>query len=288
MDGFLILDKPTGITSAECVYKLRSVLGIKKIGHCGTLDPLATGLLPISIGEGTKFSNYLTDKDKLYEVVIKFGLETDTGDITGKIVSKSQKSYSLSSLETEVKKIEGFQDQLPPMYSALKVKGKPLYYWARRGVFLSREERKINVSEVTLIEHNNKEAKLRIACSKGTYIRGLAEDLGRRIKCYATVKSLRRLKVGHLHLDSNSCNLHDKKEEILSKINSCDSMLIDLKKIRINLEDAKKVRNGLSIDYNAQLKNKRLVRIYTETELFVGLGEILENKLFPKRLLATN
>ena len=288
MDGFLILDKPTGITSAQCVYKLRSVLGIKKIGHCGTLDPLATGLLPISIGEGTKFSNYLTDKDKLYEVVIKFGLETDTGDITGKVVSKSQKSYSLSSLETEVKKIEGFQDQLPPMYSALKVKGKPLYYWARRGVFLSRKERKINVSEVTLIEHNNKEAKLRIACSKGTYIRGLAEDLGRRIKCYATVKSLRRLKVGHLHLDSNSCNLHDKKEEILSKINSCDSMLIDLKKIRINLEDAKKVRNGLSIDYNAQLKNKRLVRIYTETELFVGLGEILENKLFPKRLLATN
>ena len=288
MDGFLILDKPTGMTSAQCVYKLRSVLGIKKIGHCGTLDPLATGLLPISIGEGTKFSNYLTDKDKLYEVVIKFGLETDTGDITGKIVSKSQKSYSLSSLETEIKKIEGFQDQLPPMYSALKVKGKPLYYWARRGVFLSREERKINVSEVTLIEHNNKEAKLRIACSKGTYIRGLAEDLGRRIKCYATVKSLRRLKVGHLHLDSNSCNLHDKKEEILSKINSCDSMLIDLKKIRINLEDAKKVRNGLSIDYNAQLKNKRLVRIYTETELFVGLGEILENKLFPKRLLATN
>ena len=288
MDGFLILDKPTGITSAQCVYKLRSVLGIKKIGHCGTLDPLATGLLPISIGEGTKFSNYLTDKDKLYEVVIKFGLETDTGDITGKIVSKSQKSYSLSSLETEVKKIEGFQDQLPPMYSALKVKGKPLYYWARRGVFLSRKERKINVSEVTLIEHNNKEAKLRIACSKGTYIRGLVEDLGRRIKCYATVKSLRRLKVGHLNLDSNSCNLHDKKEEILSKINSCDSMLIDLKKIRINLEDAKKVRNGLSIDYNAQLKNKRLVRIYTETELFVGLGEILENKLFPKKLLATN
>lgn len=288
MDGFLILDKPTGITSAQCVYKLRSVLGIKKIGHCGTLDPLATGLLPISIGEGTKFSNYLTDKDKLYEVVIKFGLETDTGDITGKVVSKSQKSYSLSSLETEVKKIEGFQDQLPPMYSALKVKGKPLYYWARRGVFLSRKERKINVSEVTLIEHNNKEAKLRIACSKGTYIRGLAEDLGRRIKCYATVKSLRRLKVGNLHLDSNSCNLHDKKEEILSKINSCDSMLIDLKKIRINLEDAKKVRNGLSIDYNAQLKNKRLVRIYTESELFVGLGVILENKLFPKRLLATN
>ena len=288
MDGFLILDKPEGITSAECVYKLRSILGIKKIGHCGTLDPLATGLLPISIGEGTKFSNYLTNKDKLYEVGIKFGLETDTGDITGKIVSKSQKSYSLNNLETEVKKTEGYQEQLPPMYSALKVKGKPLYYWARKGVYLSREERKVNVSEVTLIDHNKKEAKLRIACSKGTYIRGLVEDLGRRIKCYATVKSLRRLKVGHLHLDSNSCNLHDKKEEILSKINSCDSMLIDLKKIRINLEDAKKVRNCLSIDYNAQLKNKRLVRIYTETELFVGLGEILENKLFPKKLLATN
>ena len=219
MDGFLILDKPTGITSAQCVYKLRSVLGIKKIGHCGTLDPLATGLLPISIGEGTKFSNYLTDKDKLYEVGIKFGLETDTGDITGKIVSKSQKSYSLNNLETEVKKTEGYQEQLPPMYSALKVKGKPLYYWARKGVYLSREERKVNVSEVTLIDHNKKEAKLRIACSKGTYIRGLVEDLGRRMKCYATVKSLRRLKIGHLYLDSHSCNLHDRKEEILSKLN---------------------------------------------------------------------
>ena len=288
MDGFLILDKPQGITSAECVYKLRSILGIKKIGHCGTLDPLATGLLPISIGEGTKFSNYLTNKDKLYEVGIKFGLETDTGDITGKIVSKSQNSYSLNNLETEVKKTEGYQEQLPPMYSALKVKGKPLYYWARKGVYLSREERKVNVSEVTLIDHNKKEAKLRIACSKGTYIRGLVEDLGRRMKCYATVKSLRRLKIGHLYLDSHSCNLDDRKEEILSKLNSCDSMLIDFKKICINLEDAKKVRNGLSIDYNAQLKNKRLVRIYTETELFVGLGEILENKLFPKRLLATN
>ena len=288
MDGFLILDKPEGITSAECVYKLRSILGTKKIGHCGTLDPLATGLLPISIGEGTKFSNYLTNKDKLYEVGIKFGLETDTGDITGKIVSKSQKSYSLNNLETEVKKTEGYQEQLPPMYSALKVKGKPLYYWVRKGVYLSRVERKGNVSEVTLIDHNKKEAKLRIACSKGTYIRGLVEDLGRRMKCYATVKSLRRLKIGHLYLDSHSCNLHDRKEEILSKVHSCDSMLIDFKKICINLEDAKKVRNGLPIDYNAQLKNKRLVRIYTETELFVGLGEILENKLFPKRLLATN
>ena len=288
MDGFLILDKPEGITSAECVYKLRSILGTKKIGHCGTLDPLATGLLPISIGEGTKFSNYLTNKDKLYEVGIKFGLETDTGDITGKIVSKSQKSYSLNNLETEVKKTEGYQEQLPPMYSALKVKGKPLYYWVRKGVYLSREERKVNVSEVTLIDHNKKEAKLRIACSKGTYIRGLVEDLGRRMKCYATVKSLRRLKIGHLYLDSHSCNLHDRKEEILSKVNSCDSMLIDFKKICINLEDAKKVRNGLSIDYNAQFENKRLVRIYTETELFVGLGEILENKLFPKKLLATN
>ncbi len=282
MDGFLILDKPEGITSAECVYKLRSILGTKKIGHCGTLDPLATGLLPISIGEGTKFSNYLTNKDKLYEVGIKFGLETDTGDITGKIVSKSQKSYSLNNLETEVKKTEGYQEQLPPMYSALKVKGKPLYYWVRKGVYLSREERKVNVSEVTLIDHNKKEAKLRIACSKGTYIRGLVEDLGRRMKCYATVKSLRRLKIGHLYLDSHSCNLHDRKEEILSKVNSCDSMLIDFKKICINLEDAKKVRNGLSIDYNAQLENKRLVRIYTESELFVGLGVILENKLFPK------
>ena len=120
MDGFLILDKPEGITSAQCVYKLRSILGTKRIGHCGTLDPLATGLLPICVGEATKFSNYATNLDKVYEVGIKFGVETDTGDVTGKIISKKDPCGIDQGLNKQLKEFEGIHFQIPPMYSAIK------------------------------------------------------------------------------------------------------------------------------------------------------------------------
>ena len=148
MNGFLILDKPQGVSSANCVYKLRSMLGIKRIGHCGTLDPLATGLLPICIGEATKFSNYASDLDKVYEVGIKFGIETDTGDITGKIVSERKFTGFKKNLDQSLTNLEGYQNQVPPMYSAVKIKGKPLYYWARKGVSLYREPRQIEIKRL--------------------------------------------------------------------------------------------------------------------------------------------
>jgi tRNA pseudouridine55 synthase len=289
MNGFLILDKPEGISSASCVYKLRSKLGIKRIGHCGTLDPLATGLLPICIGEATKFSNYASNLDKVYEVGVQFGIETDTGDITGKVISKKKFTGFRSNFDQILLNFVGHQSQIPPMYSAKKINGNPLYYWARKGVSLYREPRKIEIKSIELVKKSNDTAYLKVFCSKGTYIRSLVETLGRDLGCLATMSSLRRLKVGEMQLNKDSCDYNDTQESIYSKILPCDAMLGQIDKIAINLEDAKKVRNGLSIDYNAPLKNKRLVRIYTETELFIGIGEVGDdNKLIPKRLLSTN
>jgi len=289
MNGFLLLNKPEGLTSAQCVYKLRNTLGIKRIGHCGTLDPLATGLLPICIGEATKFSNYATDLDKVYEVEIKFGIETNTGDITGQIISEKGFEVSDQFLKEHLVLIEGINYQIPPMYSAIKKNGNPLYYWARKGVYLYRESRKIIVKDIKLIHRHENMVKLKVSCSKGTYVRTLVEQLGRNMESLATVISLKRLEVGHLRLEKNFCNLDDSKELLEEKIMPCDLMLRKFKKIELNMEDVKKVRNGLSIDYNAGLKNKGLVRIYTKDNLFMGLGLVSEkNKIKPKRLLSTN
>jgi len=289
MNGFLILDKPEGLTSAQCVYRLRSKLGIKKIGHCGTLDPLATGLLPVCIGEATKFSIFASDLAKVYEVGIKFGIETDTGDITGNIISKADFLGFKEDFPQLLTNLEGIQNQTPPMYSAIKINGNPLYYWARKGVYLYRQPRKVDILKIELIDKSDNTATLKVSCSKGTYIRSLVEKLGRNLKSMATVMSLRRLEVGEMHINNNSCSFEDSYQSLINKILPCDAMLSDMDKVKIKSEDAKKVRNGLSIDYNALLKNKGLVRIYTEKELFLGIGEVSNNnKLQPKRLLSMN
>ncbi len=288
MNGFLILDKPEGLTSAQCVYKLRSKLGIKKIGHCGTLDPLATGLLPVCIGEATKFSNFATDLDKVYEVGLKFGIETDTGDITGNIVSKANFAGLKEDFSIFLTDLEGIQNQIPPMYSAIKINGNPLYYWARKGVYLHRMPRKVNIQKIELIDNSINTAVLKVSCSKGTYIRSLIEKLGRNLNSFATVISLRRLEVGDMCLNHKSCSFEDSYQSLIDKVLPCDALLSDLDKVKIKKEDVKKVRNGLSIDYNADLKIKGLVRIYTEKELFLGIGEVSDNKLQPKRLISRN
>ncbi len=289
MNGFLIIDKPEGITSAKCVYKLRSKLGIKKIGHCGTLDPLATGLLPVCVGEATKYSNYASNLDKVYEVGIQFGVETDTGDITGQIVSETQFNGFKENFDQSIQGLIGIHDQIPPMYSAIKMNGNPLYYWARKGVHLYREPRRIVIKEIELINKSKNTVVLKVACSKGTYIRSLVEKLGRDLGSCATMISLRRVEVGDLVLDKESCSLDETQDSLIRKFLPCDAMLGGMDKIELNSEDTKKVRNGVSIDYNAQLKNKGLVRIYTEKELFIGIGELnRSNKLLPKRLLSTN
>ena len=289
MNGFLLIDKPKGVTSANCVYKLRKLLGIKKIGHCGTLDPLATGLLPICIGEATKFSSFMSDLDKTYEVEISFGIETDTGDIEGEIISKSINNFNETDLKRILKNFEGPQTQTPPMYSALKNEGKPLYWWARKGVFLFRKKRNIVLHKIELLDFRNNLAKLKVSCSKGTDIRSFAESVGKALLTKATVLSLRRLSVGDIKTEDMVLMPKEESDDIFTSILPSDSLLKHLSKAILNEEDVKKVRNGQSIDYNAQLEKKGLVRIYTNKSLFMGIGELhSSNKLSPRRLLAIN
>ena len=288
MNGFLLIDKPKGVTSANCVYQLREFLGIKKIGHCGTLDPLATGLLPICLGEATKFSSFTTDLDKTYEVEIKFGIETDTGDLDGEIISKCSNNFNEIDVKSVLRQFTGSQMQTPPMFSALKIKGKPLYSWARKGVFLLRKERNIVIHQIDLLDFGYDYVRLRVSCTKGTYIRSLAESIGRALNTKAIVFSLRRVGIGEI----KSGDMIDMPKgqfcDLSSSLLPSDFLLKHLSKAILDEEDAKKVRNGQSIDYNAQLEKKGLVRIYTNKS-FMGIGELnTSNRLSPRRLVAIN
>ncbi len=288
MNGFLLIDKPKGVTSANCVYQLRKFLGIKKIGHCGTLDPLATGLLPICLGEATKFSSFTTDLDKTYEVEIKFGIETDTGDLDGEIISKCSNNFNEIDVKSVLRQFTGSQMQTPPMFSALKIKGKPLYSWARKGVFLLRKERNISIHQIDLLDFGYDYVRLRVSCTKGTYIRSLAESIGRALNTKAIVFSLRRVGIGEI----KSGDMIDMPKgqfcDLSSSLLPSDFLLKHLSKAILDEEDAKKVRNGQSIDYNAQLEKKGLVRIYTNKS-FMGIGELnTSNRLSPRRLVSIN
>ena len=200
MNGFLLLDKPSGISSAECVSLIKNILNERKVGHCGTLDPLATGMLPICVGEATKFSSYVSDQSKGYLVKVLFGVETDTGDITGKELSTSKINFSLEELKAILDGLSGELEQIPPMYSALKQKGKPLYYWARKGVSLKREPRFIQIEKIKLKSLKvSEKIELEIFCSKGTYIRSLVQTIGKQLNTPATVLELRRTHIGYLN-----------------------------------------------------------------------------------------
>ena len=231
----------------------------------------------------------MSDLDKTYEVDISFGKETDTGDIEGEIISEGINNFNETDLERVLEFFEGPQNQIPPMYSAIKNGGKPLYWWARRGVFLLREERNITIHKIKLMEFSKKVAKLKISCTKGTYIRSLAESIGRALLTKATVISLRRLSVGDIKAEDMVLMPKEESSDISSSILPSDFLLNHLPKAVLNEEDVKKVRNGQSIYYNAQLEKKVLVRIYTNKSLFIGIGELhSSNKLSPRRLIAIN
>ena len=287
MNGFLLIDKPSGISSAGCVYKLRKVLKISKIGHCGTLDPLATGVLPLCIGEATKFSNYISDQSKEYEVEILFGIQTTTGDLEGEEIFNEPFKIDELKLEKTIKRFLGTQSQVPPMYSAIKINGNPLYYWARKGVYFKRKVRQIHINAIGILASSNNKATLRISCTKGTYIRSLVEDIGVDLSTRATVINLRRTKVGLIG-EEGLVELGASIEEFKSKLVASDQLLNHLPSIQLNEIDAKKIRNGRPVDYNVDQDLEGLVRIYQGKSLFIGLGSIdSSNTVSAKRLLST-
>lgn len=201
VDGFLVIDKPAGISSHDVVNRVRRILGTKKVGHTGTLDPFATGVLPVAVGEGTKAIQFLDEGEKAYEAVIRLGLTTDTLDITGVVLQEHDPAgVGQEQLLNAMAALTGEISQVPPMYSAIKQGGQPLYKLARKGIEVERQSRRVTIHNFELLEFSSPLAEVRVHCSRGTYVRTLADDLGKLLGCGACLTQLRRTMSGPFRL----------------------------------------------------------------------------------------
>ncbi|WP_323004146.1 tRNA pseudouridine(55) synthase TruB [Denitromonas sp.] len=202
VDGVLLLDKPQGISSNAALQRARNALGAAKAGHTGTLDPMATGLLPLAFGESTKFSQTLLDADKGYEATVLLGVTTTTGDAEGEVLDRKPAAFSADEIRAAARAFVGEVEQLPPMFSALKHAGKPLYAYAREGIDIERKRRRVMIHALDCEPTGPDGFVMRVRCSKGTYIRTLAEDIGNRLGCGAHLTALRRTRIGPFAIDS--------------------------------------------------------------------------------------
>ena len=250
IDGVLLLDKPVGLSSNDALIQTKRLLNAKKAGHTGTLDPFATGLLPLCFGEATKFSHDLLEADKTYETIVHLGVTTDTGDTEGAVVASTEFDVSLDQIETALAQFRGPIAQVPPMYSALKRDGKPLYEYARAGITLEREARHVVIHELTLLSYEAPFLKLRVCCSKGTYIRVLGEEIGHALGCGAHLQALRRTRVGNLLL-SDAATLETiqqmEPEQRLQLLKPVDALLSDFDAIQLSDELAARFLHGQRI-----------------------------------------
>lgn len=289
IDGLLLIDKSHGLTSNQIVSKIKFLFTPKKVGHTGTLDPMATGLLPICLGEATKFSSYLLNADKTYEALIQLGYKSSTGDSEGKIIKQDIKNLpSLNLVKKALQKFKGQIYQTPPMYSALKHKGKPLYLYAREGLEIKRTKRKIMIHSIEVLDFYEDKLKLKIECSKGTYIRTLAEDIGAKLNVGAYLLELERISIGHLNLEKaikieEIEKLKDEnKPEILLPM---DTLLNSFKKMKLKIKEENALRDGKIIKKIKSLSG--YYRLYGKGNKFIGLGEVDEiENLKVKRLIS--
>ncbi|NOS36161.1 MAG: tRNA pseudouridine(55) synthase TruB [Deltaproteobacteria bacterium] len=216
--GVLVIDKPGGMTSHDVVMRVRRILGVKKVGHTGTLDPMATGLLPLCIGGATKIARFLEGGEKEYRATIKFGVETDTYDAEGKVVAESDTSGVSEEMVVEaLAQFKGKIQQIPPMYSAVKIGGTPLYKLARKGITVEREPKEVEISAIDVEEFTMPLLTMKITCSKGTYIRTLCHDLGSVVGCGAHLVALRRTRSGYYSIQ-NAITLDADKSEMIESI----------------------------------------------------------------------
>lgn len=276
IDGLLIFDKEKGITSHDLVYKVRKKLGIKKVGHTGTLDPMATGVLVISIGKGTKTSDYILSSDKVYEAKIKLGVLTDSYDITGKILEEEDVNFTEEEIKDALIKLTGKISQRPPIYSAIKVNGKKLYEYAREGKDVEIKKRDVEIYKIELLDFNGKdEFTILTKVSKGTYIRSLANDLGRSLGTFGTLTELRRTRSGSFKIE-DAIKVSDFEklslDEIKEKILSMDLALMNFKRIDIPKSFCEKFIMGQFYKLKEKLNDENY-RVYSENK-FLGIGEL--------------
>lgn len=291
ISGLLLIDKPLGFSSNQALSKIKWIFSAKKAGHTGTLDPLATGLLPICFGEATKFSSHLLNSEKTYEASIKLGWKSSTGDAEGKLTESKIISLSLEKLQKELKSFIGLSKQTPPMYSALKYNGQPLYKLAREGVKIERQEREINISELILLDYSKDIIKIEVKCSKGTYIRTLAEDIANKLGMDGYLTELRRTKIGKLNINEafsieNITTLSSDKRK--SCIRPTEVLVDRYPKLSLLDSEVDFIKNGQPIKLKKKL-NTEIYTLFTKSKAFIGLGEIDSNNLLKVvRLISTN
>ena len=289
LDGILLLDKPAGPSSNQALQRVKRILAARKAGHAGTLDPLATGLLPILLGEATKFAGSLADAEKVYETTILFGIRTTTGDLDGEVVERKPVNLSADDVLQVAERFRGTISQFPPMHSALKVGGRPLYERARRGETIERASRLIHIAELALNALRGEECDLTVRCSKGTYIRVLAEDMGCALGCGATVKRLRRTAVGPFTIDRAVSieDLESRSTVWTDKLLPVDAALAGLPAIWLAPSAAAQVLQGQSVAVETPAGSE--ARLYeSASRRFLGLGHVTEGRVRARRLVAAS
>lgn len=278
LNGVIILDKPQGKTSHDMVGFTRRLTGIKKVGHTGTLDPLATGVLPVCIGSATKAADMITMADKRYIAKFRLGITTDTQDITGQVLEERDVNVTEDEIRNAVMAFEGEYDQLPPMYSAIKQNGKKLYELAREGKTVEREARRVAIKSIDIKEIAD-EITIDVLCSKGTYIRTLCDDIGKKLNVGACMTELRRTATGPFTIDrSYTCEETEelfKSGGILKALIPVDA-LFDYEKVYLTENQTRSVKNGVIMTYH---KPDGLYRVYDDKNTFICIGRVRDEKI---------
>ncbi|MCC8160842.1 MAG: tRNA pseudouridine(55) synthase TruB [Oscillospiraceae bacterium] len=281
MNGIVIIDKPPMRTSHDMVYFIRKLTGIKKVGHTGTLDPMATGVLPVCIGSATKAADMLTLSDKRYIAEMVLGMTTDTQDADGEVLTECAADCSEEEIRSAVSGFIGEIEQIPPMYSAIKQNGKKLYELARKGIEVERKSRKVTINSIDILKIDGARVTIDVCCSKGTYIRTLCEDIGIRLGTGAYMNTLRRVKTGPFTIEESHTlgELEDLKRQgtLESVIIPVDRLFADYPSVRLNEKQVKSVTNGVRMTYNGI--EGQSYRVYDEKNKFLCISKITDGKL---------
>lgn len=292
ISGILLIDKPYGLTSNAALQKVKWLYKANKAGHTGSLDPMATGMLPICLGEATKFSSHLLDADKRYRAVCKLGFRTDTADAEGSVIeTRAVPAISSDLLSSVISRFTGQITQIPPMYSALKRDGVPLYELARKGVVVAREPRAVTIYALSVLRFEGDELEIEVHCSKGTYIRTLGEDIGDALGCGAHLSYLRRTAVGGFPVDQmvtleTLIELADRGfDQLDALLLPSDQAICDWPTVRLDEDQGQRILLGQEVDSSCTLVETK-VRLYMADGRFLGVGEVAaDGKIAPRRLV---
>ncbi len=288
-DGVLLVDKPAGITSTKALALSKRALGSLKAGHTGTLDPFATGLLPLVFGEATKFSRFLIDADKSYLATLKLGATSTTGDTEGEVIPGGPVEFDIAEIEAVSQTFGGFSTQIPPMHSAVRVQGRRLYDLARQGVEVPREPRGIRVESLEVVEFSGEKLVISLKCSKGTYVRTLAEDLGKRLGCGAYLTALRRTGTAGFRVEDAATpealaamGLEEARRRLLP----VEVLVASLPRADLGEREARAIRNGQELAASPGWPEGELA-VFGPAGEFVGVGKVAGGRLSATRLMAT-